>query len=765
MGHSDETISPGPNVAVPTALLDLFSTLTAALGQRREAPAIRRACEHALHGLATSWPVRLRAIAGQLGLRLSPVTLPVREALHFVSKRTPLVALLPGAPDATLILLRESNGSRARVTIFTPHGSREDRLKINELEKMLAESPAAPLEWFSCQPAAPLEEARSIHHMQSAHAAPGAPHTHDAAEHAHGASGGHAGGHAHLPPLRRLMLILWPERRDLRMIFIFAVALGVLGLTVPVAVQSLVNTVAFGGLLQPLFILGILLAAFLLLDGSIRLLNTYVVEIIQRRLFIRVVADLAWRLPRVRVDAFDRGHGPELVNRFFDVLTLQKAGAALMLDGLALVLQVFIGLVLLALYHPYLLVFALIMLLVIAVVIFVVGRGAVRTAIQESVAKYSVAASLEEIARNPTTFKHNGGTRFAQERADTLAFRYLTARRAHFNIVIRQIIGMVALFVLASTALLTIGGWLVIDGQLTLGQLVASELIVSTLLASLVKSGKHFDSFYDLLASVDKIGHLIDLPLERTAGETLAASSVGARLILRDVDFSYDPERPILKHVNLRVDPGERVAIVGRNGAGKSTIGDLVNGLRMPDHGHLEIDGIDLRNVQLEALREQVALIRGLEIIEGDILENVRMRRPEVSSACARQALTDVGLLDELLALPDGLETVLSATGSPLSFGQARRLMLARALATRPRLVVLDGVLDDLDEASLQQVKRALYAADAPWSVLILTCVPEAVRGCDRIIPLVEGRLGPTDLNGLLPILNGAGLEPVEEPA
>jgi putative ABC transport system ATP-binding protein len=489
-----------------------------------------------------------------------------------------------------------------------------------------------------------------------------------------------------------------------------------------------------------LIVLGILLLAFLSLAGAVRVFKTWVVEMLQRRIFVRVATDLSHRLPRVRTEAYDRGHGPELVNRFFDVLTVQKAGATLLLDGVAVFLQTLVGLTVLAFYHPILLAFDVVLVFCIIFVLFVLGRGGVRTAIAESVAKYAVAGSLEEIARNPTSFKLAGGPEFAHHRTDELAVAYVSARKRHFMVVLRQVIGAVALQAVAGTALLTIGGWLVIEGQLTLGQLVASELIVSTVLAAFAKIGKQLENFYDLLAGVDKLGHLIDLPLERDTGGDHPQVASGAAIRLHEVDFAHNGGPGLLNGLNLEIKSGERICIVGRHGSGKSTLADLLYGLRQPTQGRIEIDGVDVRELKLETLRRHVSLVKGLEMIEGTIEDNIRMNRADVSSADARAALADVGLLDEFRELPDGLATHLSSTGAPLSFGQARRLMLARAIVGQPRILVLDDLLDDLDTDARAEVLRALLRDDRAWTLVVFSRHAGTFAQIDRSIELIGSR-------------------------
>src|SRR5690606_184402 len=161
-----------------------------------------------------------------------------------------------------------------------------------------------------------------------------------------------------------------------------------------------------------------------------------------------------------------------------------------------------------------------------------------------------------------------------------------------------------------------------------------------------------------------------------------------------------------------------RLAVTGGEACGKSTLADLLYGLRTPQEGRVEVDGVDVRDTRPGQLREQVGLARDSEIFEGTVLENVTLGRPEVDLARAREALEAVGLLVEMLALPRGLQTPLSTGGGSLSDGQARRLPLARVLAGRPRLLVIDELLDTIDGAARVEVAARLFHAESPWTVI-----------------------------------------------
>ena len=280
-------------------------------------------------------------------------------------------------------------------------------------------------------------------------------------------------------PFSRLLAWLTGEKTLLLITVVYSIGIGLLSLVVPVAVQSLVNSVAFGNLLQPLAVLTLIVLTGLGFSAVLQGMRTYVVELLQRRVLVSIASDSMNRLLRAKVEAFDGYHGPELVNRFLEVVTVQKSGAMLLIDGLSILMQTTIGMILLGVYHPWLLAFDFLLLLFILVVLFPMGRGAVKTSILESKAKYELVAWLEEIARWPALFKSKNGLQYATHRTDELVQDYLTYRGKHFRILLRQILGSLTMQAVASALLLGVGGWLVIQRQLTLGQLVAAELVVT----------------------------------------------------------------------------------------------------------------------------------------------------------------------------------------------------------------------------------------------------------------------------------------------
>lgn len=544
-----------------------------------------------------------------------------------------------------------------------------------------------------------------------------------------------------LSALQRLRRLVALERGDIATLCWYSAMIGLLSLAVPIAAQALVNTVAFTALGQPIVVLSLLVMLGLTLAAWLRTLRMQTVERLQQRLLVRAAHDAVLRVTRGRFAALVERGGPELMNRFFDVVTLQKAAAKLLVDGLSIALQSGVSLLLLAFYHPALLAFDVLLIGAIGIVVVPLGRGGVASAIAESKHKYRIAAWLEEVAGGVRAFKVAGADQLAFARADALAADYVRARRRQFTVVLRQTIASHVVQILAISGLLGLGGWLVVQGELTLGQLVAAELVVAGVTSGLSKLGQQIESFYDLTASVDKLGAIVDLAEEPPAGQLEPAeANGGARLSFEDVSYRYPDGARGVDGLSFALDPGAQLAVLGHDSSGKSTLAELCFGLREPSAGVMRIDGVDVRDLRRTRLRRDVALVGQSEVFDASVVDNVLMGAPQ-EQCDVLAALRAAALDDDVAALPEGVSTKLGHGGARLTQSQASRLMLARALARKPRLLVIDEALDSLGSATIERILQGLRR-DAPrMSLLVLTSREDVAARMDRCLRLVDGRV------------------------
>ncbi|MGA1369636.1 MAG: ATP-binding cassette domain-containing protein, partial [Blastocatellia bacterium] len=319
---------------------------------------------------------------------------------------------------------------------------------------------------------------------------------------------------------------------------------------------------------------------------------------------------------------------------------------------------------------------------------------------------------------------------------------YFAARRLHFRVLFRQAMGIYLFQAIASAGVLAIGGWLVINRQLTLGQVVASEIVVVGALEGLEKLIRLMENLYDLLTGLYKVGHLTDMPAERTKGWDLPASREGSRVECRKVRFSYDGRHEILSDLDLTIQPGEHVSLVGKSGVGKSTLAMMMCGLHEPTHGLVQINGMDIRDVRLSSLRRVVSLVSSTnEIFAGTIEENILMGRKEIAHEDLQWALDLAHLTEEVARMPKGLQTKVVTEGRNLSRGQLQRLLIARAVISRPQLLILDEGFTGVDENDKLSILNELFNPKYKWTILDISHDPEIVARTHKIHVLAKGHI------------------------
>lgn len=676
------------------------------------------------------WSEVLKHACNEIGITTYPYHGILQELLPFFKSNTPWVTLsLSSEGSATFYIVKNKHRKKLNITqIDASRGTTENsQILIKEFQKkLLGESLEKPTLWVTAEAAAPLEikyKTSQLNQEEDSHDHP-------------------------IDPISRIKILLRNDKNDMLTVIIYSLFIGILSLATPVAVQLMINTFAFGNVFQLIVILAIFVFVALLFSSILTALRKFTLEIMQQRIFARVSTDTTYRLLQSRFEAFDRINGPELLNRFFDVTTVQKGVASLFLEGLSVFAQTLVGTVLLAFYHPYFLAFDVFLLAAFSFTLFALGRGAIKTAIQESEAKYAVAAWLQEIAGKLTTFKFKQASNYARQHSDSLVRHYIEKRNKHFKIHFAQIIASLVIYVLSLTALLVVGGWLLIKSELSIGQLVAAEFILTNIVVSFFKFNKHLEYYYDLVVGMEKIGHITDLPLEKLGGESLEKNSTPARISIKNLSFHSYSDQIIFEQVNMEIPAGSCTGLTGSVGSEKTLIADFIYGLRIPQTGVIEIDGIDYRSLNLGDLREQIFLARGNEIFHDTIIENLRFGAPDVTIQDVKETLEKVDLLKDVQGLPEGVNTVLKSGGNPFRINQIARLLIARAMLAKPRVIIIDELLDLIDETEYPAVYETLFRSNL-WTLLIISKNQNVLSYCDNVFNLDHGRINKFEVQNL----------------
>ncbi|HEX6223022.1 MAG TPA: ATP-binding cassette domain-containing protein [Chryseolinea sp.] len=545
-----------------------------------------------------------------------------------------------------------------------------------------------------------------------------------------------------LSPAKRFFRLLSTERKDIFYILFYSVVIGLTSLVLPVGIQNTVQLISGGVFFSSIYILIGAVILGVLFTGILQIVQISLVEYLQRRVFAKAALEFAFRIPRIRMESILNNYAPELVNRFFDVITLQKGLPKLLIDFTASVIQILFGLILLSLYHPFFIFFSLVLVSILALIFRISGPGGLRSSINESKYKYKVAQWLEELARALNSFKLAGNTDLPMRKTDNAVNDYLKYRKIHFKILLTQFSFIVIFKTAVIGSLLIIGTVLVVNREITLGQFVAAEVIIILLLNAVEKIITYMDVVYDLLTAVDKIAQVTDLPLEKSGGLDLPRIPVtGYSINLKQLKYKYPTSQSyVLKGIDLTIKAGEKICIAGPGNSGKTTLTNIIAGLHSDFEGIVTINNYSLRDLDIRHLRDRIAKnISPEDLFEGTIMENITLGSAARTVDDALNAIRKVNLDDDINRLPEGISTRIVSGGKGLSSSFIHKLILARCLAKKPALVILNDFFSVLKKQDKLDLLQSVVNKREPWTLIAVSNDPLIMAACDRVIVLQEG--------------------------
>ena len=411
-----------------------------------------------------------------------------------------------------------------------------------------------------------------------------------------------------LNPWKRFVGLLSLEKKDILQITYYAIFSGFMTLTLPLGIQAIINLIQGAQISTSWVVLVILVTLGVAFNGALQLMQLRIIESLQQKIFTRASFELSYRFPKIKMEALRAYYPPELANRFFDTLTIQKGLSKILIDAPAALLQILFALILLSFYHPFFIVFGFMLLALIYTVFKYTAVKGLESSLEESKHKYRVAHWIQEVARSIVSFKLSGKTQLALDKNDHLVKDYLNAREKHFKVLVLQFIQMIGFKVLVTAGLLLIGGALVLNQEMNIGQFVAAEIIIILVISSVEKLILGLESFYDVLTSLEKLGQVVDKELESQKGDTISAET-SFNLILSKVFYSVpDRDTPILSDINLEISNQCRILVRGESGSGKSSLLRLLAGIIDPTSGRIFINDAALSSLHLNSYRALLGL-------------------------------------------------------------------------------------------------------------------------------------------------------------
>ena len=527
-----------------------------------------------------------------------------------------------------------------------------------------------------------------------------------------------------MKPLKRFKNLILIDKQDIYQIFLYSIIAGLISLSLPLGIQSIINFIQAGKVSTSWMVLVLIVVIGVAFVGLLKIMQFRITENLQQKIFVRSSFEFAYRFPKIKFNQLYNQYPTELANRFFDTLTVQKGVSKLLLDSSGAALQIIFGIILLSLYHSFFIFFGIFLLILLFLIFRINFNTGLQTSLKESKYKYKIAHWIQEIARNHLSFKSNTTFNYLLHKNDQLVTEYLKQRESHFNVLLKQFIQLTGFKVIISAGLLLIGGILVINQQMNIGQFVAAEIIILSIINAVEKLFSGLELFYDVLTSLEKLGTVVDLELEQsTENSNYVIDQNNITIETQNISFQYpNAEKETLKNISLAIKPKQHTLIDGENGSGKTTLIRLLARIIEPTTGSIFINNTNYKKFSAEIYRSSIGLVTAQETpFEGTILENITCNNPEIKMDKVNEILDKLKLTDAIKALPKGLETQISSEGKQINSSTIQKIILARCIINQPRLLFLENPLDKIDEENSIEILDYLCEEQQPWTLVVVS--------------------------------------------
>ena len=544
-------------------------------------------------------------------------------------------------------------------------------------------------------------------------------------------------------PLQRLISLLKLDKRDISQVFFYAIFAGLVSLSLPLGIQAIINLIQSGRVSVSWIVLVIIVIIGVALVGILSIMQLRITENLQQKIFVRSSFEFGYRLPKIKFEELYNQYPPELANRFFDTITIQKGASKLLIDFSTALLQIVFGIILLSLYHPFFIFFGLILLFLLYIIFKFSYNSGLSTSLKESKYKYKVVSWLQEIARNNFSFRKETSFEFALNKNNNLVSQYLDYRERHFEIIKRQYFQLIIFKVIITAGLLFIGGYLVLNQQMNIGQFVAAEIIILLVINSVEKIVVGLETLYDVLTAVEKIGQITDLQTETSQSLTNKICYNNISIEAENINYKFPGSTAnVLNKISFKIEDSEKILLDGDNGSGKTTLIRILSGLIQPTSGGFFINDDTYRKIDLQQYRSQIAtIINGETPFEGTILENITFNNPAITQEDIKWAIESVKLGSFIKSLPKGLDTKIFPEGKQLSSSNAQKILLARSVVNKPKILFYEDALDRMDADVAKEIIDFLTSSENKWTLIVSSKNPYWKEKCTRKITMEEGKI------------------------
>ena len=543
-------------------------------------------------------------------------------------------------------------------------------------------------------------------------------------------------------PLRIFLSYFAAHKRLFALDITCAVLMAAIDLSFPLVTRQALYDYLPGGKYRVFFTVMAVAAAFYVLRAGMNYIVCYLGHTFGIRVEADIRRDLFRHLQEMSFDFYDRNRTGQLMSRLtsdlFELTELAHHGPEDLLTSAVTIVGALA--VMAAIRWELALVVALMIPVFLAVVFSMRQRmSRVSVGVKQKVA--NINAEIESSLTGIRTAKAFANEAVEQARFNAANDQFKTSKREFHKAMALFNSSMEFFLTILNVVVITLGGYMILKGKMDYRDLITFSLYIATFVNPMRKLANFSELFANGFAGLNRFVEIMRTePTVQDAPDAAALENVKGEISVRDVSFAYEGDLAVLHHVNLQVQPGETIAIVGPSGGGKSTLCQLIPRFYDVTEGSICIDGQDVRHVTQKSIHENIGIVQQDVFLFADtVLENIRYGCPTATQEQVMEAAKKAEIYEDILAMPDGFQTYVGERGTLLSGGQKQRIAIARIFLKNPPILILDEATSALDSVTEAKIQRAFDKLSQGRTTLIIAHRLSTIRNATRIVSIADG--------------------------